>query len=93
MCGCIYETIYPSFPCNRHLLYILPFDKAEEKKAALNKVPEQIILSEVRRMVEDMQSMNKKLEETVRLSFIFVWFWGFYVMKLVVKIILYFPHM
>ncbi|KZV42472.1 hypothetical protein F511_39473 [Dorcoceras hygrometricum] len=38
--------------------------KAEEKKAALQRVPEQIILSEVRRMVQDMQSMNKKLEET-----------------------------
>ncbi|KAI3455154.1 hypothetical protein Pfo_011817 [Paulownia fortunei] len=38
--------------------------QAQEKKAALKKVPEQIILSEVRRMVEDMQSLNKKLEET-----------------------------
>ncbi|XP_073126787.1 uncharacterized protein [Henckelia pumila] len=38
--------------------------KAEEKKAAIQKVPEQIILSEVRQMVRDMQSMNKKLEET-----------------------------
>ncbi|XP_073027296.1 uncharacterized protein [Primulina eburnea] len=38
--------------------------KAEEKKVALQKVPEQIILSEVRQMVRDMQSMNKKLEET-----------------------------
>ncbi|KAK6127898.1 hypothetical protein DH2020_038327 [Rehmannia glutinosa] len=38
---------------------------AQEKKAALNKVPEQIIISEVRRMVEEMQSLNKKLEETL----------------------------
>ncbi|KAG8388163.1 hypothetical protein BUALT_Bualt02G0097300 [Buddleja alternifolia] len=38
--------------------------QAQEKKAALNKAPEQIILSEVRRMVEEMQSLNKKLEET-----------------------------
>ncbi|PIN02981.1 hypothetical protein CDL12_24500 [Handroanthus impetiginosus] len=38
--------------------------QAQERKAALKKVPEQIILSEVRRMVEDMQSLNKKLEET-----------------------------
>ncbi|KAL3617621.1 hypothetical protein CASFOL_037942 [Castilleja foliolosa] len=37
---------------------------AQEKKAALKNIPEQIILSEVRRMVEDMQSMNKKLEDT-----------------------------
>ncbi|XP_073314275.1 uncharacterized protein [Primulina huaijiensis] len=40
------------------------FFTAEEKKVALQKVPEQIILSEVRQMVQDMQSMNKKLEET-----------------------------
>ncbi|KAK1356462.1 putative Golgin subfamily A member 6-like protein 4 [Heracleum sosnowskyi] len=38
--------------------------KAEERKAALRKIPEQVILSEVRRMVEEMQSLNKKLEET-----------------------------
>lgn len=37
--------------------------KAEERKAALKKIPEQVILSEVRRMVEEMQSVNKKLEE------------------------------
>ncbi|XP_031387438.1 uncharacterized protein LOC116200717 isoform X1 [Punica granatum] len=38
--------------------------RAQEKRAAVNKVPEQIILSEVRRMVEEMQALNKKLEET-----------------------------
>ncbi|KAH6806739.1 transcription factor IIIB [Perilla frutescens var. frutescens] len=38
--------------------------QAEARKAALNKVPEQIILSEVGKMVQDMQAMNKKLEET-----------------------------
>ncbi|CAI9091519.1 OLC1v1026575C1 [Oldenlandia corymbosa var. corymbosa] len=38
--------------------------KAQAKKEALKKVPEQIILSEVRKMVEDMQALNKKLEET-----------------------------
>lgn len=38
--------------------------KAQERKEALKQVPEQIILSEVRRMVEDMQALNKKLEET-----------------------------
>lgn len=38
--------------------------QAQTRKAALNKVPEQIILSEVRKMVQDMQAMNKKLEET-----------------------------
>lgn len=38
--------------------------QAEEKKAAVRKVPEQIILSEVRLMVEEMKALNKKLEET-----------------------------
>lgn len=41
--------------------------QAEERKAALRKIPEQVILSEVRHMVEEMQSLNKKLEETVSL--------------------------
>ncbi|XP_047945548.1 protein BONZAI 1-like isoform X3 [Salvia hispanica] len=39
-------------------------EKAEVRKAALNKVPEQIILSEVRKMVQEMQALNKKLEDT-----------------------------
>ncbi|KAI3907007.1 hypothetical protein MKW92_031500 [Papaver armeniacum] len=38
--------------------------EANEKKACLKKIPEQVILSEVRRMVEEMQALNKKLEET-----------------------------
>ncbi|CAH9086593.1 unnamed protein product [Cuscuta europaea] len=38
--------------------------QTEEKKAAIRRVPEQIILSEVRNMVEEMQALNKKLEET-----------------------------
>lgn len=38
--------------------------EAQARKAAINKVPEQIILTEVRRMVEEMQALNKKLEET-----------------------------
>ncbi|THG01060.1 hypothetical protein TEA_015086 [Camellia sinensis var. sinensis] len=37
---------------------------AEEKKAALKRIPEQIILSEVRCMVKEMQALNSKLEET-----------------------------
>ena len=39
--------------------------QAQERKAALRKIPEQTVLSEVRRMVEDMQALNRKLEETV----------------------------
>ncbi|KAJ7952583.1 IIIB transcription factor [Quillaja saponaria] len=38
--------------------------EAQARKAALRKVPEQVIISEVRRMVEEMQALNKKLEET-----------------------------
>ncbi|BAT97160.1 hypothetical protein LR48_Vigan11g133100 [Vigna angularis] len=38
--------------------------QAQARKAAINKEPEKIILSEVRRMVEEMQNLNKKLEET-----------------------------
>ncbi|TMW97364.1 uncharacterized protein [Solanum lycopersicum] len=38
--------------------------QAEERKVAIRKLPEQMILSEVRRMVEEMQALNKKLEET-----------------------------
>ncbi|KAK7286813.1 hypothetical protein RJT34_22076 [Clitoria ternatea] len=38
--------------------------QAQARKAAINKVPEQVILSEVRRMVEEMQNLNRKLEET-----------------------------
>lgn len=39
--------------------------QAEERRAAIRKIPEQAILGEVRRMVEEMQTLNKKLEETV----------------------------
>ncbi|XP_057458550.1 uncharacterized protein LOC130749245 [Lotus japonicus] len=38
--------------------------QVQARRAAINKVPEQVILSEVRRMVEEMQALNKKLEET-----------------------------
>ncbi|KAJ8754381.1 hypothetical protein K2173_002832 [Erythroxylum novogranatense] len=37
--------------------------EAQERKAALRKIPEQTILAEVRCMVEEMQSLNQKLEE------------------------------
>lgn len=38
--------------------------QAEERKVALRKMPEQMILLQVRQMVEEMQALNKKLEET-----------------------------
>ncbi|KAH7514253.1 hypothetical protein FEM48_Zijuj11G0069100 [Ziziphus jujuba var. spinosa] len=39
--------------------------QAQERKAALRKIPEQAILAEVRRMVEEMQTLNRKLDETL----------------------------
>lgn len=39
-------------------------EKAQAKKAELRRDPEKLILSEVRRMVEEMQSLNRRLEET-----------------------------
>ncbi|XP_074568608.1 uncharacterized protein LOC141825115 [Curcuma longa] len=39
-------------------------EQAQAKKAALRRLPEQIILSEVRQMVEQMQALNQQLEET-----------------------------
>lgn len=39
--------------------------QANERKLAIRKIPEQTILSEVRRMVEEMKTLNRKLEETV----------------------------
>ncbi|XP_050230579.1 uncharacterized protein LOC126679571 [Mercurialis annua] len=38
--------------------------QAQERKAALRKIPEQTVLAEVRRMVEEMKTLNRKLEET-----------------------------
>ncbi|CAN6464953.1 unnamed protein product [Victoria cruziana] len=37
---------------------------AKVRKEALKRIPEQVILSEVRRMVEEMQALNKKLDDT-----------------------------
>jgi len=36
---------------------------AQQKKEAIKKIPEQVVLSEVRRMVDEMQNLNKRLEE------------------------------
>ncbi|XP_010538357.1 PREDICTED: uncharacterized protein LOC104812735 [Tarenaya hassleriana] len=38
--------------------------QAQQKKADINRLPERLILSEVRQMVEEMQNLNKQLEET-----------------------------
>ncbi|XP_010912486.1 uncharacterized protein [Elaeis guineensis] len=39
-------------------------EKAQARKEELRRIPEQAILSEVRRMVEQMQALNRQLEET-----------------------------
>ncbi|XP_021725482.1 uncharacterized protein LOC110692742 isoform X3 [Chenopodium quinoa] len=39
------------------------FDLHKKKKEASRKIPEQIMLSEIRKMVEEMQNVNKRLEE------------------------------
>ncbi|KAL8200798.1 hypothetical protein R6Q57_012137 [Mikania cordata] len=38
--------------------------EAQRRKAEVRKIPEQLILSEVRQMVEEMQAVNKQLEDT-----------------------------
>ncbi|KAJ3675183.1 hypothetical protein LUZ60_004225 [Juncus effusus] len=38
--------------------------RAQAKKKEIEKAPDQVILSEVRRMVEEMQNLNKQLDET-----------------------------
>ncbi|KAG6420760.1 hypothetical protein SASPL_117298 [Salvia splendens] len=63
-----YARVLSGYEERRIISYRLQLQKrlqqAEVRKAALNKVPEQIILSEVRKMVLEMQSLNKKLEDT-----------------------------
>ncbi|THU70924.1 hypothetical protein C4D60_Mb08t30120 [Musa balbisiana] len=39
-------------------------EQAQARKADLRTIPEQVILSEVRRMVEQMQALNRQLVET-----------------------------
>ncbi|CAF2072732.1 hypothetical protein HID58_042116 [Brassica napus] len=38
--------------------------QAQQRKAEINRLPEKIVLSEVRRMVEQMQNLNKQIENT-----------------------------
>ncbi|KAI9173981.1 hypothetical protein LWI28_009810 [Acer negundo] len=63
-----YARVLSGYEERRIRTYRLQLEKrlqqARERKAALRKIPEQVILSEVRRMVEEMQTLNKKLEET-----------------------------
>uniref|UniRef100_A0A1D1Z734 Cortactin-binding protein 2 n=1 Tax=Anthurium amnicola TaxID=1678845 RepID=A0A1D1Z734_9ARAE len=48
-----------------HRLQLLKnIEQAQARKEALRKIPEQAILAEVRRMVEEMQAVQRKFEET-----------------------------
>ncbi|KAK2648155.1 hypothetical protein Ddye_015644 [Dipteronia dyeriana] len=63
-----YARVLSGYEERRIRTYRLQLEKrlqqARERKAALRKIPEQVILAEVRRMVDEMQNLNKKLEET-----------------------------
>ncbi|OAY64741.1 uncharacterized protein LOC109726868 [Ananas comosus] len=39
-------------------------EQSQTRKQELRRIPEQAILSEVRRMVEEMQALNRQLDET-----------------------------
>ncbi|XP_071689534.1 uncharacterized protein [Rutidosis leptorrhynchoides] len=63
-----YIRVLSGYEERRIRTYRLEIEKriaeAERKKAEIKKIPEQLILSEVRKMVEEMQAVNKQLEET-----------------------------
>jgi DNA-binding transcriptional regulator YhcF (GntR family) len=44
---------------------LLPFIQAQAKNEELRKQPERMILSEVRQVVQQMQTLNQHLEEAV----------------------------
>ena len=47
---------------------MLSFIQAQARKEELRKQPEQVILSEVRQVVQQMQALNQHLDEAVSLS-------------------------
>ncbi|XP_010540814.1 PREDICTED: uncharacterized protein LOC104814463 [Tarenaya hassleriana] len=63
-----YVRVLSGYEQRRIRNYRLQLEKriqqAQQKKAEINRLPERLILSEVRRMVEEMQNLNKQLEET-----------------------------
>ncbi|CAN0858059.1 hypothetical protein LINGRAHAP2_LOCUS7054 [Linum grandiflorum] len=64
VCVCVAVAVHSGVCCKFLHHWELFRVQAQEKKLALRKIPEQTILSEVRTMVEEMQALNKKLEET-----------------------------
>nr|KAJ0216465.1 hypothetical protein LSAT_V11C300107650 [Lactuca sativa] len=63
-----YVRVLSGYEERRIRSYRLDLEKriieAERKKAEIRKIPEQLILSEVRQMVEEMKAVNKQLEDT-----------------------------
>jgi len=51
-----------------NLFVLLSFIQAQARKEELRKQPEQVILSEVRQVVQQMQALNQHLDEAVSLS-------------------------
>ena len=66
----IYANFCPQFCFQAafNLYKLLLSLQAQERKAALRRIPEQAVLAEVRRMVEEMQTLNRKLDETVSIK-------------------------
>jgi hypothetical protein len=67
-----YVRVLSGYEERRIRSYRLQLEKriqqANQRKVEINRLPEQIVLSEVRRMVEEMQNLNKQIENTVSLS-------------------------
>lgn len=63
-----YVRVLSGYEERRIRSYRLELEKritaAERRKADIRKIPEQLIISEVRQMVEEMQAVNKQLEDT-----------------------------
>ncbi|AEE83837.1 transcription factor IIIB [Arabidopsis thaliana] len=63
-----YVRVLSGYEERRIRSYRLQLEKriqqANQRKVEINRLPEQIVLSEVRRMVEEMQNLNKQIENT-----------------------------
>ncbi|KAI3713290.1 hypothetical protein L1987_71864 [Smallanthus sonchifolius] len=63
-----YVRVLSGYEERRIRSYRLDLEKriteAQRMKQEIRKIPEKLILSEVRQMVEEMQSVNKQLEDT-----------------------------
>ncbi|WZY69949.1 hypothetical protein YC2023_002189 [Brassica napus] len=60
----IQQDLYSTSLKKSNLPCIGVFLLAQQRKAEINRLPEKVVLSEVRRMVEQMQNLNKQIENT-----------------------------